>query len=417
MFLCFLPRDVGRGMPPVPPSSRNQEEQKKKKKKNRNDDAPLAPTYPSRMGGAISSSDERCVLKDVLSVIADAHRFKGDTWRAAAYAKAATVVASDIKMPQLDHPEQAAGVGKSIGDVIRKARDMLRSAPYSGVVRGDDLGMHIASALRVVTQQDIHIPLVRAYRLFIGILGIGDKKAMELVREGYRSVDDVRLDRRALHLDSPLHDVGLKYYDDLRSRMSNGQARDVANRVMRIVDRCRIEGLANDMTAPLGSLRRAKPTVGDVDILLLASDDEGFQALARRIPRLLREDLIFVLRCGDRRYSFIMSHQGRARQVDLFRAKDRSEWAAFLLYGTGSAAFNERMRAKARSRGMLLNEYGLHASRPNDAYILSSKGGKGVRDAGESSSCNTGRVKLPLHTEADIFGALGMEYIPPHMRD
>lgn len=360
-------------------------------------------------------ADKRSLLKNVLSIISDTYRFREDTWRTSAYAKGATAVASVIRMPDLDRPEQATGVGKSIGDTIRRIHGTLR-APIAGTdarssssssrsgrqreMDKDKKAMDVAMRLGFLTRDDVS--LVRSYRKFLGIMGVGEKKARELVRDGYRSLKDVSTDRRRLDLNSPLHAVGLDHYEDLTSRMPLDEATRLADMITRVIRVCRAEGVEENSTTPLGSLRRKCPTVGDVDVLILACDDEGFRSLGRRIPRVLKDDLILVLRSGNRRHSFVVVHEGRARQVDVFRATDRSEWAAFVLYGTGSATFNERMRARARSKGLLLNEYGLYKNGKN---TTSNKDGK-----------DRVRIRVPLTTEADIFEALGMKYVSPQRR-
>jgi DNA polymerase (family 10) len=59
-----------------------------------------------------------------------------------------------------------------------------------------------------------------------------------------------------------------------------------------------------------------------------------------------------------------------------------------MLYSTGSKENNIRMRAKAKSQGLLLNQYGLFKK-------------------GE---------KINLKTEKDYYDYLGMKYLEPHER-
>src|SRR5262249_38679852 len=65
------------------------------------------------------------------------------------------------------------------------------------------------------------------------------------------------------------------------------------------------------------------------------------------------------------------------------------DFAYGLLYFTGSKEHNIRLRQRAIDRGLSLNEYAL---------------------ANEKKS-------IPAKTEADIYKALGMEYVPPEMRE
>ncbi len=129
-----------------------------------------------------------------------------------------------------------------------------------------------------------------------------------------------------------------------------------------------------------GSIRRARPTVGDID--LLATGDDG-AAIARHFtdfPRF-RE----VLAQGSTRASAVLDS---GLQVDL-RVVPAASFGAALLYFTGPKAFNIELRKRALAQGLKLNEYGLY---------------KGTR-------------QLAGTTEASVLAALGVEWLAPEARD
>jgi len=139
-----------------------------------------------------------------------------------------------------------------------------------------------------------------------------------------------------------------------------------------------------------GSLRRAKETIGDIDILIAA--DEEY------IPRLFEvftthERVTEILGKGDTKSS-VRTEEGR--QVDLRIVKPR-HFAAALMYFTGSKEHNVVMRSRARERGMSLNEYGLY-------------------DLFENGETNW-EAPNPFDTEADIFKRLGLNWVPPELRE
>lgn len=129
-----------------------------------------------------------------------------------------------------------------------------------------------------------------------------------------------------------------------------------------------------------GSLRRARATVGDID--LLAVSDRG-TAVTRRFAGYpqFRE----VLAQGTKRASAVLNS---GLQVDL-RVVPEESFGAALLYFTGSKAYNIDLRKRAITRGMKLNEYGLF---------------KGTR-------------RLAGETEESIYAALGLAWVAPDHRE
>ena len=76
--------------------------------------------------------------------------------------------------------------------------------------------------------------------------------------------------------------------------------------------------------------------------------------------------------------------------VDLY-ATTPEERGAMMLFATGSKEFNIQMRSAAKKKGLKLNQYGLFCQK-------------------------TGRKVCSARTEKDIFGWLGMEFVPPNKR-
>ncbi len=139
-----------------------------------------------------------------------------------------------------------------------------------------------------------------------------------------------------------------------------------------------------------GSLRRAKETIGDIDILIAADES--------RISQLFdvftsHERITEVLGRGDTKSS-VRTAEGR--QVDL-RIVEPEAYPAALMYFTGSKEHNVVMRSRARERGMALNEYGL--------FKLNSEGETDFEDPVETAS------------ETDIYAKLGLHFVPPELRE
>lgn len=141
-----------------------------------------------------------------------------------------------------------------------------------------------------------------------------------------------------------------------------------------------MEGIEHITAA--GSFRRAKETVGDIDILATASRPEEIVAAFVRMP-LVEE----VLAKGPTKASVIVQD---TIQVDL-RIVEHQSYGTVLQYFTGSKEHNVRLRQLALSRGYSLSEYSL--TRLADS-----------RD-------------LFFDREEDVYAALALPYIAPEMRE
>ncbi|HUQ90815.1 MAG TPA: DNA polymerase/3'-5' exonuclease PolX [Bryobacteraceae bacterium] len=142
-----------------------------------------------------------------------------------------------------------------------------------------------------------------------------------------------------------------------------------------------LEGI--EQITPAGSLRRARETVGDLD--LLVTGPGSLAALDRFIQHPNVHD---VLGRGENKASARMGLEGL--QVDV-RALPGESYGAALQYFTGSKEHNVAIRIRALKLGLTLNEYGL--------FRLDNE----QRVAGES--------------EEEIYQALGLDWIPPEMRE
>jgi DNA polymerase (family 10) len=144
-----------------------------------------------------------------------------------------------------------------------------------------------------------------------------------------------------------------------------------------------LRGPGVDSITPAGSLRRGRETVGDLDLLVTGPDATA--ALDRFIAYSRVEE---VLGRGENKASAKVGREGL--QVDV-RALPPASFGAALQYFTGSKDHNVSLRTRAVRMGFKLSEYGLFCS-DNDARV-----------AGE--------------TEAGIYEALGLPWIPPELRE
>ena len=139
-----------------------------------------------------------------------------------------------------------------------------------------------------------------------------------------------------------------------------------------------------------GSIRRGRPTIGDVDLLVASDDAAPIMDDFVSMPQVAR-----VLGHGPTRSS-VELHSGL--QVDL-RVLAAARMGTALAYFTGSQAHNVRLRERALRLGFSLNE---HALRPVDAD------GALIADEGGYILCAD---------EAELYERLELPYIAPELRE
>src|SRR5271170_7012407 len=142
-----------------------------------------------------------------------------------------------------------------------------------------------------------------------------------------------------------------------------------------------------DRVTPAGSLRRGRDTVGDLDLLAtgpVCAEDKvapavDYMAAYPPIASLIAK--------GANKVSFRLSS---GLQVDV-RLLPQGSYGAALQYFTGSKMHNVSTRQRALKRGYTLSEYAL--AKVEDGTFIAGA------------------------TEEEIYAALGMDWIPPELRE
>jgi DNA polymerase (family X) len=161
-----------------------------------------------------------------------------------------------------------------------------------------------------------------------------------------------------------------------KGRVRLDEATEVLEGIGRQLDT--LDGLSEWVAA--GSLRRRCETIGDIDLLIQTEDRA---AVMEQLSRL--EEVSDLIEQGEEKMSVRLDDGLR---VD-FRFFEADSFGAALLYFTGSKQHNIALRKRARSKGWKLNEYGLM---------------KGAR-------------RLAGKSEAEVYQKLGMDWIPPELRE
>lgn len=160
----------------------------------------------------------------------------------------------------------------------------------------------------------------------------------------------------------------------MKQRISLARGQEIGERVIdALMPYC-------SMACVAGSIRRRKPIVGDVDIVAVPLPDENEQLLAA----------FRSLGVCEGKGKVVLSATIEGVQVDLWLVPAAS-WGAAILFATGSAQENIRLRAVAKRSGWKLSQYDL-------------------------SDVATGQI-IASETEESIYEELGLSFLRPEQRE
>jgi len=283
---------------------------------------------------------------------------------------------------------RAAGTVESLGEPI----ESLVAAGTHGELPG--VGAAIAKKIAEIVETgrlEYHETLKAKLPIdlfeLMQVEGVGPKTAKLLYDElGVKNLADLERVARA----GKIRDVkslgakteerilrGLAEARRVEGRILLGTASDVA---ADLIDRLQGTGLFARIE-PAGSLRRGRETIGDLDLLAMTEDAAAAAEAFVSLPEVDE-----VLAHGETKPSVRLAS---GIQIDL-RIVPEPSFGAALQYFTGSQAHNIALRKRAVARGWRLSEYGLFDA---DGQVLAGA------------------------DEAGVYEALGLQAIPPELRE
>ncbi|MHA1861587.1 MAG: helix-hairpin-helix domain-containing protein, partial [Candidatus Ranarchaeia archaeon] len=224
-------------------------------------------------------------------------------------------------------------------------------------------------------------------RELLAIEGIGPRKAkilyktlcVKTVSDLKKAIRENKLDKVPLFGEKTIAKIknAIAFYSESRMRTLLWHAKIIAQDFTETLDR------HAQCVMVAGSIRRGKETVGDIDILAKAHDQESSHTIMAAF--ISHPYVVEIIAKGEKK-STVRLKQGI--EVDLLIIPKKSFGAA-LLYFTGNKPFNIALRTMAIKAQLKLNEYGLF----KDTKLVAAA------------------------TEKKIFSALGLQYIPPELRE
>ena len=227
------------------------------------------------------------------------------------------------------------------------------------------------------------------------INGVGPKKAkLFWERLDISTIDELQVAANADKL-AELPGMGAKSQQKIldgiealarqTGRASIGDARPAAQAILDLL----LELPEAQEGALAGSIRRGRETIGDVDILIASDDAAPIMDLFVNMENVAR-----VLGHGPTKSSVELLS---GLQVDV-RVLEKARWGTALNYFTGSLQHNVKMRQIALDQALSLNE---HALSPVD----------------DSKTIIESAEKILCDTEEKVYARLGLQYVPPELRE
>ena len=216
--------------------------------------------------------------------------------------------------------------------------------------------------------------------------GLGPKRLMVLYKKlGIRNLDDLRKAAEQ-HKIAKLPGFAEKSEQEILKaivgqggkgkRIPLSVAEPVANKVVAFLKKSK----AALKVEAAGSLRRKRPTVGDIDILIASKKPAVVTEAFVSMPKVKK-----VLARGPTKSSVLLKS---GLQVDI-RIVKPEQWGSALQYFTGSKAHSIALRKIAIKKGLKLSEYGVF----KQGKVVASK------------------------TEKQVYNALGLSYVKPELRE
>ncbi|THH33346.1 hypothetical protein EUX98_g800 [Antrodiella citrinella] len=298
-------------------------------------------------------SNEICPNQDVIDMLEklkQIHDTKGtadDKWRVLSYNKAVRGLRTYPKrIGSVKEAMQINGVGEK---TAQKIMEIINTGALQRI--------------RYENTEDVAV-----VTLFQGIYGVGPSVAHKWYANGCRTLDDLKNGKFGIKL-STAQRIGLKFYDDINTRMPRAEAKEIFDLIKPIA----LEIDPKLFVEIMGSYRRGKADCGDIDIMITRPTDDGkthVGVLKKLLGRchergIITEDLNIPENWSDLENMYRglcrRDENSRRRRIDFLTVPYVHRGAA-LLYYTGDDIFNRSMRMKANRMGYSLNQKGLFAN-------------------------------------------------------
>ena len=288
----------------------------------------------------------------------------------------------ELKLTNLDDIAKYQGIGKGTIDRIKQ---ILTKGALDELKNWDD-------------PEGKYEPIIKELET---IVGVGRKTALDLIYDGITSVQDLKnkVEKGKIEVNEQIA-LGLAYHNKFFDNIPRDEITAIKELLTKILKKINKKYIFEIC----GSYRREKPTSGDIDVLITLENSDDIENHLPNIIKVLKSPIktndnkpLLVDDMTSKNFEtkymgfaqLLSFKDSKVRRIDI-RFVPFSSYPTALLYFTGSAELNKRMRKIAKNLGYKLSEYNI--KKIDDDSIVSVK------------------------SEKDVFDILHMDYLPPRLR-
>jgi DNA polymerase/3'-5' exonuclease PolX len=303
--------------------------------------------------------------------------------------------------------------------ILKKYPDKITLKNYQELKDIDGIGANTIQRIKEILEsgklaelndfEDLSIEKEKIIEELEEVIGIGRVMATEFYNEGIKSVKMLKqkIKKKEFVVNEKI-ELGLKYYGVYKKNIPRDEIDEINKLIKKAISKMnshyKLDKESKYIFQICGSYRREKPTSGDIDVLISKLDlkddtDDNINHL-ERVINTLKNDLkenddkpLLIDDITDKNYEtkymgFAKYKQNPVRRIDI-RFVSYDAYYSALLYFTGSAELNKKMRTIAKKLNLKLSEYGL------------------FKEDG---------TKIKINSEEDFFQKLDLPFIEPKYR-
>lgn len=166
-------------------------------------------TYACIQTGDIRALNANRYITDILEELQGIYELIGDEWRSQGYKKCIGMLKQQPRITKMEQLNGLKGVGSSI-------REKIQEIMETGTLKK--------------LNNFKNDPKIKSLTELSGIWGVGEKTASDLMKKGFKSVQDLR--DRGMHLLTQQQKVGLRHYEELKIKIPRAEVEEIRDVVM-----------------------------------------------------------------------------------------------------------------------------------------------------------------------------------------
>lgn len=273
--------------------------------------------------------------------------------------------------------------------IFKKYEDKITLKNYKELKDIDGIGTHTIQRIKEILETgkldelgDFKDPSIEKEKIIEEleeVIGIGRVNALEFYNQDIKSVKMLKdkIKKKEITVNEKI-DLGLRYYGIYKKNIPRSEIYDISKIIKTIIKKMNtyynLDEKSKYIYQICGSYRRENLTSGDIDVLISKLDikdntNDSIRHLERVVEQLKKNikkndnkplliDDITDKNFETKYMGFLKYKENPVRRIDIRFVSYESYYSA-LLYFTGSAELNKKMRMIAKKLKLKLSEYGL----------------------------------------------------------